>query len=246
MTAAQLSLDGFVFPALPSSPRRRHWKQKPRWEQLQLLVGGTPLLLWLPTLAPVIPLRPRRLKAAEDPTLPRREVDWKPPLEQRALFAEWEKRLAAEGMPAELSGDGLARISEEQMDYLAQPGGGVRPTLARRDRDSEGNRLEHGTSRGAWWHAEVEPDVDGAEHWQRMADEVREFVDSAIEAAVAGVEGALLTAPQASVLRRWFDGMAQTEIARLEGHSKVTVHHKLHRAIARVAEALRAAGMGQG
>ncbi len=241
--ARQLQLDGFVFPA---PPRHRRWRQKPRWEQLQLLVAGMPLLKWQPTLAPVIPLRPRRLKAAEDPTLPRREVDWKPPAEQKILFDEWERRLAKEGMPAELSGDGLARISDEQLDYLAQPGGGVRPTLSRRDRDSEGNRAEHGTSRGAWWHAEVEPDIDGAERWCQMADEVRRFVDGAIEEALSGEPDAILTAPQASVLRHWFEGLAQTDIARLEGHSKVTVHHKLHRALARVTEALRAAGMGQG
>ena len=67
-----------------------------------LRLGETSLLEWVPEIAPVIPLRPRRLKAAEDPTIPRREQDWKPPPEQRALFTEWEKLLAREGMPAEL------------------------------------------------------------------------------------------------------------------------------------------------
>lgn len=240
--ATQLSLADFVFPAPPR--RRRRWPARPRAEQLPLRIGAVSLLEWAPEFAPVIPLRPRRLKASEDPTLPRREVDWRPPPEQRALFNEWERRLKAEGMPAELPGDCYARIPDETMQYLAAPGGGVRPTLAARHRDAEGQRLEHGTSRGAWWHGEVDPDVDGAEHWGRLADDVRAFVERSIEDALRCAPGAILTAPQASVLRRWFEGASQTEIARVEGHSKVTVHHKLHRAIARVVEAMREAGVG--
>lgn len=233
---------GFAFPA---KPRRRRWPRRPRAEQLPLRLGETSLLEWVPEIAPVIPLRPRRLKAAEDPTIPRREQDWKPPPEQRALFTEWEKLLAREGMPAELPGDAYARIPDETMQYLAAPGGGVRPTLAARHRDSEGQRLEHGTSRGAWWHGEVDPDEAGADRWRDMADDVRSFVDGAIDASLRCAPGALLTAPQASVLRRWFEGSSQTEIARQEGHSKVTVHHKLHRAIARIVDAMRASRFGQ-
>jgi hypothetical protein len=241
--AAQLDFAEFVFPALPR--RRRPAGRKSLWQQLSLPLGQASLLDWKPALAPVIPLRPRRVRAAEDLTLPRREIDWKPPPEQKSLFDQWEKLLKKEGMPAELSADGYCRISDERMEYLAAPEPGMRPTLARRGKDSEGARLEHPTSRGAWWHGEIEPDEDGRERWAQMGDAVREIVDEAIEEALAGTPGAVLTGPQASVLRGWFEGRTQVEIAGREGHSKVTVHHKLHRALRVMVEVVRRA-MGDG
>src|SRR4051812_43673242 len=109
----QLALAGFVVPSLGA---RRRWRTKCSWVQLPLAVLGRPLVEWgPPPLAKVIPLpvKPRPTPA--------------PPLVARDLFAEWEARLSAEGMPAELVNDHERAKDPARLDYLAAPGGGTRP-----------------------------------------------------------------------------------------------------------------------
>ncbi len=285
---AQMQLDGFVFPAPPR--RRRRWPRKPRWEQLPLVVAGTPLVLWQAADAPSPPAPVVvRVVVPRPPAAPA-------PTTQQALFAAWERRLAEEGMPAEINRDRERPKDPRRLDdYLAGPHGSCRPLKSSRGRDVDGQKAEPGPNFGAWWVDEVTPNEDGAARWEALSDQARGIVDRAIAeahavaraeeraqgqrraAVIAGMlvgyalpldevggkrRGRLaerlgrrceraqqaaqraaarsaLTVPQARVLRLWFQGYQQTEIARLEGHSKVTVHHKLHRALDLMGEVLR-------